>query len=241
MIAEIAFASGSMYRRDAFCIGAYTSSGLGRISNKVKKGPQQVQQQSTPLATAVRELPRGLLALFIVPGLMVLLLSGCGTRTAVDPGASARFEKPASWTWVAGETEDAHPVAVAPAVISSDLEREDKVQANINLRQVAFDGSPQRMPDWIRRNVEFTTNTLTVTRSYSMVAGEPTAFETTAGLAGYRVVLQNRRFHRRLVHIQYFFLEDGIIDVLTFTRPVLGPERDKELDRLADEAVRTLE
>lgn len=170
------------------------------------------------------------------------LLSSCGKFPAQDLAASARFEKPAGWTWVAGETDDDHPVAIGPGIIRRDLEREDKVHPNINLREVSFKGGPNaqsKMPAWIERNIEFTTNTFTITRSYNTTAGEQTTFVTDSGISGRRVVLENRRFHRQLVHIQYYFLIQETIHVLTFTRPASTPEKDEELDKLADAAARS--
>jgi len=171
--------------------------------------------------------------------LLMLLLAGCGSNTTSDLAASARFEKPADWTWVAGATESDHPVAVGPGVIRRDFEREDEVFPNINLREVSFDGGPERMADWIRRNIEFTTNTFSITKANNTIASEPSAFKPDEGTHGTRVVLENRRFHRPLVHIQYYFLREETIHILTFTRPESEQKQDEKLDRLADQAARS--
>jgi len=170
---------------------------------------------------------------------MVVPLAGCGSNRSSDLGERARFEKPAGWTWTAATTEGEHPVAIGPGMIRRDLEREDEVHPNINLREVSFDGGPERMPDWIKRNLEFTTNTFNITTTHTTTAGELTAFETDGGTEGWRVVLENNRFHRRLVHIQYYFLVEKTVYILTFTRPAANPEKDKELDQLADQTARS--
>jgi len=144
--------------------------------------------------------------------------------------------------WVAGETDGSHPVAVGPGMIRHDLEREDHVYPNINLREVPFKGGPNaesKMKDWIERNLEFTTNTFSITKSYNTTAGPLTEFKTDGGIKGTRVVLKNSRFHRPLGHIQYYFFKEETIHILTFTRPKSKPEKDKELDTIADEAARS--
>lgn len=200
-------------------------------------------QPFSQVSTLIRYVSRGgnWITLF---GLATLAfcLSGCGARSGaavVELSAQARFEKPAEWTWVAAEADGAHVVALGPRVISRDLGREDEIRPNINAREVSFDGGPERLADWIERNMAFTTNTFTVTRAYNTKAGQQQPFITDDGVAGTRVAIRNDRFHKPLEHVQYFFLIEETIHVLTFTRPVGTKEENEALDALADHAARS--